>query len=188
MPESPPDNSASRRLRVGDDAPQFEVLDRITGQPVTLDQYRGSRLLISFHRYAACPFCNLHIHELTKSYDAIAARSIQVLAIFQSSVERIEDQFSDRAVPFVIAADPSLEAYRGYRIEQSLKGMLVSFVHPRGLEATLKGFFPGKIDGDVRSLPADFLVTPQQKIAHAYYASNITQHLPVNEIVSFQWD
>lgn len=188
MPELRVNDDASARLQVGDDAPKFDVLDRTTGLPVTLDQYLGKRLLISFHRYAACPFCNLHIHELTKSYEMIAARGIQVLAIFQSSVERTEEQFIDRAVPFVIAADPSLGAYRSYGIEQSWKGMLISFVHPRGLEATIKGFFPGKIDGDVRSLPADFLVTPQQKIALAYYASNITQHLPVNEIVSFEWE
>ena len=173
------------RLSVGQAAPDFEVTDINTGKPITLADFRGHKLLLSFHRYAACPFCNLHIHELSKKYSEFEKQGLKVLALFRSGPDRTRDQYGSREVPFQIAADPKLSAYRAYGIEQSLFGMLVSFIHPRGLYATLKGFFPGKIDAEVRSLPADFLVAPDQKIARAYYSSNITQHLSLSEISEF---
>lgn len=173
------------RLSVGQQAPDFEVTDISTGKSIRLGDFRGHKLLLSFHRYAACPFCNLHVHELSKQYAEFEKQGLKVLALFRSGPERTLEQYGSRAVPFQIAADPKLNAYRAYGIEQSLLGMLVSFIHPRGLYATLKGFFPGKVDADVRSLPADFLVTPDQKIACAYYSSNITQHLSLKEISDF---
>lgn len=173
------------RLSAGQNAPDFEVTDVITGKPIRLGDFRGHKLLLSFHRYAACPFCNLHVHELSKTYAEFEKQGLKVLALFRSGPERTLEQYGSREVPFQIAADPKLSAYRAYGIEQSILGMLVSFIHPRGLYATLKGYFPGKVDADVRSLPADFLVTEDQKIARAYYSSNITQHLSLIEIREF---
>ncbi len=173
------------RLSPGQTAPDFEVTDIQTGKPITLADFRGHKLLLSFHRYAACPFCNLHVHELSQKYADLEKNGLKVLALFRSGPERTLEQYGSREVPFQIAADPNLSAYRAYGIEKSLLGMLVSFIHPRGLYATLKGFLPGKVDGEVRSLPADFLVTADQKIARAYYSTNITQHLSLSEISEF---
>jgi thioredoxin-dependent peroxiredoxin len=173
------------RLSAGQAAPDFEVTDISTGKPITLSDFRGHKLLMSFHRYAACPFCNLHVHELSKRFEEFEEQGLKVLALFRSGPERTLEQYGARQVPFQIAADPKLSAYRAYGIEQSLLGMLVSFIHPRGLYATLKGFLPGKVDAEVRSLPADFLITPDQRIARAYYSSNITQHLSLSEISEF---
>ncbi len=173
------------RLSVGQAAPDFEVTDIKTGKPIRLADFRGHKLLLSFHRYAACPFCNLHVHELSKCNDEFEQHGLKVVALFRSSPDRTLEQYGSRDVPFQIAADPKLNAYRAYGIEQSLLGMLISFIHPRGLYATLKGFLPGKVDGDVRSLPADFLVTADQTIANAYYSTNITQHLSLNDIKAF---
>lgn len=173
------------RLSAGQAAPEFEVTDISTGKPIRLADFRGKKLLLSFHRYAACPFCNLHVHELSQSNEEFERNGLKVVALFRSGPDRTLEQYGSRDVPFQIAADPKLSAYRAYGIEQSLLGMLVSFIHPRGLYATLKGYFPGKVDAEVRSLPADFLITPDQKIARAYYSSNITQHLSLNEIKEF---
>ncbi len=173
------------RIKIGQVAPDFSVTDIRTGEPITLEDFRGKKLLLSFHRYAACPFCNLHVHELSQRYQSLAAQGLQIVALFRSGKDRTSEQYASREVPFKIAVDPSLAAYRAYGIERSLVGMLVSFVHPRGLLATLKGFTPGRIDADVRSLPADFLVTPDQRIARAYYARNIAQHLSISEIDAF---
>ncbi len=173
------------RLSAGQAAPEFEVTDISTGKLIRLADFRGHKLLLSFHRYAACPFCNLHVHELSQCNEELERQGLKVVALFRSGPERTLEQYGSRDVPFQIAADPKLSAYRAYGIEQSLLGMLVSFIHPRGLVATLKGFFPGKVDADVRSMPADFLVTPDQKIARAFYSTNITQHLSLGEIKEF---
>jgi peroxiredoxin len=173
------------RLREGLVAPPFEVIDCKSRHVLRLADFQGQWLWLSFHRYAACPFCNLHVHELMQRFDELATKSIQVIALFRSEVDRTTEQYGKREVPFIIAADPTLAAYRQYGVEKSLLGMLVSFIHPRGLLATAKGFFPGKVDADVRSLPADFLITPDQHIAIAYYSSNITQHLAIERVLDF---
>jgi thioredoxin-dependent peroxiredoxin len=173
------------RVKTGQNAPDFRVTDIKTQQILRLENFSGRKLLVSFHRYAACPMCNLHIHELSQSYEALSKLGLEILAIFRSSAERTLEQYGGREVPFPIAVDLDLNAYRAYGIEYSTAGMLLSFVHPRGLIATLKGFLPGKIDGDVRTLPADFLITPDQTVQQAYYSSNITQHLPLSEIRRF---
>ncbi len=144
------------RLSAGQPAPEFEVADMNTGNPIRLADFRGHKLLISFHRYAACPFCNLHVHELSKVNEEFESYGLKVLALFRSGPERVLEQYASRDVPFAMGADPKLSAYKAYGIEESVLGMLVSFIHPRGLYATMKGFLPGKVDADVRSLPADF--------------------------------
>jgi len=173
------------RIQVGQTAPNFSVIDIGTGKAISLDDFRGDRLLLSFHRYAACPFCNLHVHELSQRYEFLTEHGLKVLALFRSGRARTLEQYISRDIPFQIAADPQLNAYQAYGIERSLLGMCLAFVHPRGLIATLKGFLPGKVDADVRSMPADFLITPDQKIACAYYSTNITQHLSLREIENF---
>jgi len=173
------------RLRIGQSAPDFLVTDIRSGLPIRLDDFRGSKLLLSFHRYAACPFCNLHLHELSSQYPEFESQGLKILALFRSGVERTTEQYEGREIAFQIGADPELSAYRSYGIERSTLGMCISFVHPRGLLAAAKGFWPGKIDADMRTLPADFLVTPDQKIAQAYYATNITQHLRLSEVADF---
>ncbi len=173
------------RLNPGQTAPDFEVTDIVTRNPVRLADFSGQRLLISFHRYAACPFCNLHIHELSKAYKDWEKLNLKILAIFCSLPDRLAEQYGSRAIPFQIAADPDLAAYHAYGIEKSTLGMLTSFVHPRGLVATLNGFLPGKIDGDVRWLPADFLISPDQTVTTAYYSSNVAQHLSLRSIEEF---
>ncbi len=173
------------RLQSGQMAPTFQVIDVRTNEVLKLEDFKGSKLLLSFHRYAACPMCNLHIHELSKAYPELSSRGLKVIAIFRSSAQRTLEQYGAREIPFPIAVDIGLNAYRAYGIEYSTLGMLLSFIHPRGLIATLKGFFPGKIDGDVRTLPADFLIDEDQRICEIYYSSNITQHLPLRKIRQF---
>lgn len=173
------------RLRAGQSAPDFLVTDIHSGLPIRLDDFRGSKLLLSFHRYAACPFCNLHVHELNSRHAEFERLGLQVLALFRSGLDRTREQYEGREIAFPIGADPKLSAYRAYGIERSTLGMCLSFFHPRGLLAAAKGFWPGKIDADVRTLPADFLVTPDQKIARAFYATNIAQHLSLSEVAEF---
>jgi len=51
------------RLQAGQPAPDFLRPD-IGGKTIRLGDYRGRYLLLSFYRYASCPFCNLRVHEL----------------------------------------------------------------------------------------------------------------------------
>lgn len=172
------------RLKPGEMAPEFELSD-LNGHPVRLQDFAGRRMLISFHRYAACPLCNLHIHELTQAWPELKSHGLAVVAIFMSGQERVHDQYESRAVPFPILADPERTAYDKYGVESSIPGMLASFVHPRAMKAFFSGFMPGRIDADTTTLPADFLLDGDHRIAEVWYSSNITQHMPLEQIRAF---
>ena len=55
------------RLSPGQPAVDFSVTD-IFGNRISLADYRGKKLLLSFYRYAACPFCNYRVHELKLNF------------------------------------------------------------------------------------------------------------------------
>jgi len=172
------------KLEAGAPAPDFSIKD--TQEEIRrLEDYRGSRLLLSFHRYAACPMCNLHIHELTQAWPELSQAGLQILAVFMSGPERLADQYDEREVPFPIAADPDRSMYDAYGIEYSVAGMLKSFVHPRAMKAFFSGFMPGKIDATTLTLPADFLIGPDLSLHKVFYSSNITQHMPLDWIRDF---
>ena len=44
---------------------------------------------------------------------------------------------------------------------------------------------PGKMEGTYSRLPSDFLIDEDLKIARAYYATDITQHMPFEVIDGF---
>jgi peroxiredoxin len=172
------------RLAEGDAARPFAVKD-VMGNPISLQDFAGRKLLLSFYRYVACPLCNLRIHELGLRRDYFAERGLDILAFFQSPAERILKKMERRDVPFPIVGDPQRAVYALYGVESSWAGVAVAFVHPKSVEALVKGFMPGRLEGDKALLPADFLIGPDLKIHTAFYSDNITEHMPMDSIETF---
>jgi len=172
------------RLKTGSPAPPFEVVDT-TGRIRRLEDYRGKRLLLSFYRYAACPYCNLRIHRLEQCYDDLAAEGLNVLAFFQSDSDRVDRIVGEQLPPFPLVGEPERAVYGRYGVESSTLGFLAGLVKPTAIVALSKGFLPGKMEGDKRLLPADFLIGPDLRIADAFYAKDISQHMPLSRIRAF---
>lgn len=175
------------KLQAGQQAIDFHVRD-IYSTPITLADYSGKKLMISFYRYASCPLCNLRVHELIQYFPAFNAKGLSMLAFFQSPAEGIRDYVGKQNAPFPIIADPSHEIYQRYGVTSSWLGFgkAIAFKLPRAYQAVFgKGFLPGRMDGDKAMIPADFLITPEQAIHRAFYGSDIGDHLPIKEIQSF---
>ncbi|TCV82313.1 peroxiredoxin-like family protein [Sulfurirhabdus autotrophica] len=171
----------------GQQAIDFQVKD-IYGTPISLADYAGRKLMISFYRYASCPLCNLRVHELIQRFPAFEAKGLSMLAFFQSPAERIREYVGKQDAPFPIIADPSHAVYQRYGVTSSWLGFGKAFALklPMVFHAVIgEGFWPGKMDGDKATLPADFLITPEQTIYRAFYGSDIGDHLPIEEIYSF---
>jgi peroxiredoxin len=49
-------------------------------------------------------------------------------------------------------------------------------------KALKEGFLPGKVEGDMNMIPADFVIDEQGKILIAYYGKDISDHLEISEI------
>lgn len=75
------------RLEQGNKAPNFELTD-ITGIQVNLDEYKGQKILVSFQRFAGCPFCNLRLHQMITRFPQWQ-EDLAVLVIFDSTLRKL---------------------------------------------------------------------------------------------------
>lgn len=165
------------KLSPGDAAPGFRLED-LHGNPVSLEQFRGRKLLLSFYRYASCPFCNLRVHRLSQQAPAWQARGLDLAAVFQSPRESILEHAGREPRPFAILPDPARGLYRQYGVERSWGAFLkASLQVGKMAEAARQGFLPGKMEGDIHRVPADFLIGEDGRVLVAYYGKDISDHL-----------
>ena len=109
-----------------------------------------------------------------------------VIAVFQSPVESITKYVMPAHPPFRVIADPDQVIYELYEARASWWGMLKSLWHFSEIRETFSaGLTPGKLEGTYSRLPSDFLIDQDLKIARAFYARDITQHMPFELIEEF---
>lgn len=180
------------RLQSGQIAPDFDWTD-VHGQPISLSsmtQGAGAPVLLSFYRYASCPLCNLRVNALIGRYAELEAQGLKLIAIFQSSADSIRGYVGKQDSPFPILADPDKQLYSRYGVEGSASGLLKAAGRMGDLLSAAKlGFTPGRIDGELSMVPADFLIGPDQVIAQAYYGRDIGDHMPMSQVDEYarQW-
>lgn len=173
------------RLNAPKSAPDFDMTD-IYGNAVRLSNYRGKRVMVSFFRDAACPFCNLRVYELSHHYKDWRNQGLEIIAFFRSSAEDIRHYVAKYPRPFTIVSDEELTIYDRYGVEHSFFGMIRGMMlrMPRMMRALFKGFLP-HMRGDQTLIPADFLIDEQGQIRVVYYGRDIGDHIPINFIKSF---
>uniref|UniRef100_A0A7R9Z5A4 Thioredoxin domain-containing protein n=1 Tax=Pseudictyota dubia TaxID=2749911 RepID=A0A7R9Z5A4_9STRA len=151
----PPSSSGS--LGVGDMAPDF-TLPSVTnngwenncgGRNVSLSDFRGKKVMLSFHRFASCPFCNLAINDLKGRYKKLAwASKLEVIKVFPTpkysegwdllksgaeSGDDVDENFPESTMegkyPFIILSDDAEETYTSYSVQSSVLGRLGTITH-----------------------------------------------------------
>jgi len=170
------------KIKTGQPAKDFTTED-ISGNTVALQDFKDKRLMLSFYRYAACPLCNLRVHQLIQQHPSLVEKNLHLVAVFQSPIESILKYAGKQNAPFPVIADPERSLYRLYGIESSWPGFIKgSFRLSSVTSALMKGFWPGKMEGIKSMVPADFLIGPDLTVQLAYYGSDIGDHLPIEKI------
>jgi len=104
------------RLAPGDAAPAFTLPDA-DGNPVSLADFAGSRVVVYFYPAAMTPGCTTQACDFRDSLDSLAAAGVTVLGISPDKPEKLA-KFRDRdAITFPLLSDPDrsvLEAYGAY--------------------------------------------------------------------------
>ncbi|PTQ89608.1 redoxin domain-containing protein [Agitococcus lubricus] len=170
------------RLTTGQLAPQFVHNDLYD---VTLDSrsLRGKKILLSFYRYASCPFCNLRFHALTQKQSQWQARGLETVAIFQSPKDSILEYAGSEPSVIRILPDPERTLYQRYGVEGSWAGFVKGALQLGTFAQALKsGHLPGKVEGEMNMIPADFVIDEQGTIRLAYYGKDISDHVAIEDI------
>jgi peroxiredoxin len=174
------------RLRSGTTAPSFR-LPAIDGTAFDVASLSGRPFLLSFFRFATCPFCNLRMHELVTRVPTLGG-ALEAVAVFDSPLDHLKKHAGRHRAPFPVLADPAGAAYRAYGVERSARGTLRGMVTrlPTLVRAMLvEGYLPIPIRGHPFTMPADFLVDRHGIIRTAYYGRDEGDHLPFRIVESF---
>ena len=173
------------RLQAGQKAPLFQMMS-VFNEKINLTDFAGSQIMISFYRYAQCPFCNLRISKILKHSSQLQSKGLKIIAFFQSSQESILLYDGVQALPFPVIPDPERQIYKLYGVESSFWGVIQGFLHlGKVIDIFKKKLWPKKIEGDINLIPADFLINPDLTIHTAYYGTDIANHLPLSKVREF---
>jgi peroxiredoxin Q/BCP len=174
-------------IREPGDAVVHIILPALDGSPFDLDSLKGRPFMLSFFRFASCPFCNLRMHELVTRFDELP-KDFTIVAVFDSPLDNLQRHADKHQAPFPVLADADNRHYKLYGIKHSvigvLKGML--FRMPRMLYGMfVKGYLPLSIKGSMTTMPADFLIDKNGIIQRAYYGKDEGDHLPFEQVKAF---
>ena len=118
-----------QRLAPGDTAPDFTLPDD-TGQPVTLSDLRGGRVVVYFYPAAMTPGCTTQACDFTDSLESLRAAGITVLGVSPDAPEKLA-RFRERdGLGITLLSDPDkqvLTAWGAYG-EKTLYGRTVEGV------------------------------------------------------------
>ncbi len=174
-------------MRIQAGSPVINVqLPAIDGSDFDLSSISGRPFMLSFFRFATCPFCNMRMHQLVSRFEEFG-EDFTIVAVFDSPLENLTRYASDHQAPFPILADADNRYYREYSIEHSVPGMLKGIFGrmPTMIKGLMRGYIPFPIKGRLTTMPADFLVDRQGIIQTAYYGKDEGDHLPFEDVQLF---
>ena len=99
------------RIQPGQPAKNFTTED-MAGNTITLNDYAGQRVMLSFYRYAACPLCNLRVSHLIQHHASFIERNLNLVAVFQSPRESIRRYVGRQDIPFAVVCQTGHRASR----------------------------------------------------------------------------
>ncbi len=162
------------------------TLPAIDNSTFDTESLKGKRFMLSFFRFASCPFCNLRVNELVQRFDEFG-NNFTVVAIFDSPLDNLIRHVKGHNAPFPILADENNQYYQKYSIQHSVSGMFKGMVFrmPKLMKAMFKGYLPIKIKGSWTTMPAEFLIDQSGVIQLAHYGKDEGDHLPFEQVKAF---
>lgn len=165
---------------------KFE-LENLKGEKISLADYKGKKVLVSFFRDTACPFCNLRVRELINRYDELKKNNIDVIAIYPSTVKKIRDYNGKQQAPFEMLADPDETIFNNISVKYNKMGMLKSMLHgSRFIKVMTSGFMNSEAMKIPPMLPVDFLINEDQKVVRRLDGSYFGDHIPIEDLLNWK--
>src|SRR5205085_1135164 len=142
-------------------------------------------------RFAGCPICNRHLRPIVTRHDEIPPHAIREVVASHSTPAELPNHEAELPSPLI--ADPERELYVRPGFERRLTPLLTT----RALRAAIAGqtaalgnhstqrtaLAPIRPTGGRLGLPADFLITPNGRIAALNYGQHAYDQWTVDELL-----
>jgi len=101
-------------LKVGDKAPNFTGVDQ-NGESISLDQYKGKKIILYFYPKDNTPGCTAEACNLRDNYKDILNKGLDIIGVSPDS-EASHKKFIDKhELPFRLISDPEKEILTLYQ-------------------------------------------------------------------------
>ena len=173
-------------IQVGGRLPEH-VLPSIHDRDINTGSFSGQKVVVSFYRFASCPFCNLRMGSMVKRWDEFDENT-QAVAVFDSSVNELKARMKRHNPPFEVLADPSNVLYNSVGVRRKkAKGLLLPlFRLPKVFKALSRGFLPRTLSpSKLGILPVDVLVNADGIIEHIHEGRNGDDRMSLDEIIAW---
>lgn len=171
-------------LSPGSLAPAFDVVDA-EGRRVSLEGGRGRYTLVSFHRFAACPLCNLAIRRFAQRSPDLLKRGLRIVMFFESGDHALKKALETWGPQqFSLVADPKADVYAAYEVPLSMWGMAKGIMRVGDLRESMKLGLPKGVpqDGSKSRVPAAYFIGPDLRVVEAYVGADVGDSVPVETV------
>ena len=145
---------AKKALKVGDEAPDFTLLDA-TGKEVALSDFKGRSVLIYFYPKANTPGCTVEACDFRDLRPKFVKKNVTILGVSADAPKMLAGFIAKQKLNFTLLSDPDhkmIEAYGAWR---------------------MKKFMGREFMGIVRS---SYLIGPDGKIAQVWDNVRVKGH------------
>ncbi len=92
-------------LKPGDKAPSFSATDSF-GEPVSLKDFKGKKLVIFFYPEDDSPTCTIEACNLRDNYPLLKSKGFEVIGVSPDGSELKNQFISKFSLPFILIPDP----------------------------------------------------------------------------------
>ena len=107
-------------LEIGAKAPDFTLFDK-DGNAVSLSDFVGKKVVLYFYPKDNTPGCTRQACAFAASYEAFKSLDAVVIGVSKDSVASHAKFAAKYDLPFILLADPELEAIKAYDVWQEKK-------------------------------------------------------------------
>jgi len=107
-------------LEIGAKAPDFTLSDK-DGNAVSLSDFLGKKVVLYFYPKDNTPGCTRQACAFAGSYEAFKSLDAVVIGVSKNSVISHAKFAAKHDLPFILLADPELEAIKAYDVWQEKK-------------------------------------------------------------------
>lgn len=101
------------QLKEGDRAPKFAGVNE-AGEPISLADYRGKRLILFFYPADGTPSCTVEACNLRDNYALLRKAGFELLGVSPDSEKKHQNFIKKHSLPFPLIADKNLEITKAF--------------------------------------------------------------------------
>ena len=110
------------KLKIGDQAPSINAVDQ-NGNQITLDQYKGKKIVLYFYPKDMTSGCTAQACNLSDNYSHLNKNGYDVIGVSCDSIKRHQKFIEKYDLPFNLISDEDKKVVNDYGVWQLKKFM-----------------------------------------------------------------